>query len=793
MNQVILHASEASRSVEEIFAAIEKLQQLGGIENWIDQRQHAEQLLQEWLELPEDTPEDDELPAIDSRAEWLWDQLDRLQEIESKTPVESESEVNEQQLVLDVDRWVKETMNVLKEGWQQYDRFRFRYEDDSNKYEPKPWYELDGGDSESVEDDDGDLACKANWLWMEYDALLKVVPKNRFFEIFTIRDELEQHIDPHGSIRQGWQHIRNKHRSEQLKKQGKLKEAALWLLPIDQLQRPRECSLTDWTNIIKPFNRTEFDEPFTEFLAKVELARLGKVPCGTTAEVGLKLHQEDAHTKIRQLLDEGASATEIQELINQLPKGYNQIGLAKFAELCRLEIERRQDLTDALEDLLLRGEPPTIYLADYVPADWLPMFRVLKEGLKFSDEAIVMTLMAGVASMLPPSLRIRGWSIVEIPAVWVFLIGVSGVAKSVLLNMLINGPMVKPISAIDAWNKREMDRRRIASDAGEDVPGFRKRNLIYTAPTTQGIRADLAEQGDEVPGLLVRDELNGWLKQMADDGGASVGDVEFWLSSYDGAYSNDVFADSRKSRQIRCGKLSVIGGIQPRVFLEQLEAGNANGFNSRPLFVHLPRLKRELIQPDEQTDKLKYRIGDLYLAALEETASLYLLSSEAEELFKNLFDQLEELSLQANSEEVEALWAKGPGQVLRVSAAVHFMRLVTGQEELVERGFINKATVVSARSLQLATNLVMAGKTRAVQLQQRAANPRLEQADRLLEMARKRQGKFAKQGVSLATLRKGWPHRSRPTLEELKQIATMLQSRGLVLLLDGGKAIRVVR
>jgi hypothetical protein len=139
------------------------------------------------------------------------------------------------------------------------------------------------------------------------------------------------------------------------------------------------------------------------------------------------------------------------------------------------------------------------------------------------------------------------------------------------------------------------------------------------------------------------------------------------------------------------------------------------------------------------------------------------------------------------------LWAKGPGQVLRVSAAVHFMRLATGQEERVDRGYINKATVVSARSLQLATNLVMAGKTRAVQLQERAANPRLEQADRLLEMARKRQGKVANQGVSLATLRKGWPHRSRPTLEELKQIATMLQSRGLVLLLDGGKAIRVVR
>ena len=84
MNQVILPPNEGSRSVEEIFAAIEELQQLGAIENWIDQRPHAEQLLKEWLDLPDDTPEDDELPPIDHRAEWLWDQLDRIQEIQSE-------------------------------------------------------------------------------------------------------------------------------------------------------------------------------------------------------------------------------------------------------------------------------------------------------------------------------------------------------------------------------------------------------------------------------------------------------------------------------------------------------------------------------------------------------------------------------------------------------------------------------------------------------------------------------------------------------------------------------------
>ena len=103
------------------------------------------------------------------------------------------------------------------------------------------------------------------------------------------------------------------------------------------------------------------------------------------------------------------------------------------------------------------------------------------------------------------------------------------------------------------------------------------------------------------------------------------------------------------------------------------------------------------------------------------------------------------------------------------------------------------ATVVSTRSLQLAANLVMAGKTRAVELHERAANPMLERADKLLESARKRQGKAEGKGVLLSDIRKGWSSRDRPTIVELKQMAAVLASRGLVQMLNGNKSIRVVR
>ena len=170
-----------------------------------------------------------------------------------------------------------------------------------------------------------------------------------------------------------------------------------------------------------------------------------------------------------------------------------------------------------------------------------------------------------------------------------------------------------------------------------------------------------------------------------------------------------------------------------------------------------------------------------------------MLSEAAATLFDSLFNQIEDLALSAGGDEIEALWSKGAGQVLRVAAAIHFLRVATGQEALVKQNYLKTQEVVSERSLQLAANLVLAGKTRAVEFHERAANPMLEMADQLLEKAKKFQGKANGKGVALSAIRKSWSSKNRPTLADLKQVAVMLQSRGLVQLLEGGRSIRAVR
>ena len=72
------------------------------------------------------------------------------------------------------------------------------------------------------------------------------------------------------------------------------------------------------------------------------------------------------------------------------------------------------------------------------------------------------------------------------------------------------------------------------------------------------------------------------------------------LKGVSNTYSLERYADAAQAEQEAeedildaIDKLMDAGdGTQPKVFLDYLEVGNANGFNSRPLFFQVPRLKR---------------------------------------------------------------------------------------------------------------------------------------------------------------------------------------------------------
>lgn len=579
-----------------------------------------------------------------------------------------------------------------------------------------------------------------------------------------------------------------------------------------------------------------------------------------------KTEQQQQQSKLDELIAEGASKKEI--LQSAAATGVtNTYSLERYADAAQAEQGAEEDILDAIDKLMDAGEVPEIRLADYVPAKWLPGFRVLKEGLKFRDDVLVATILCCVGAMLPPTTRIHAKSLKEKAIVWLFLIGTSGVAKSVLIRMLCMEPLefgvvpaVTVVRGMEAdafrrnradyhkekskWDRLNPDQREGKVPPSPPEPK-RPLNVIYTAPTTPGIRADMAQFGTYLPGLLAKDELSSWFKEMASPGRTT--DIEFYLSAYDGSYSNEVFADQSKSREVKEGALSVLGGTQPKVFLDYLEAGNANGFNSRPLFFQVPRLKRTPLDSELADQQLLLYLGDLYEAAFRlgpidpllshsqgfnngeapvpdlTRAPKFWLSKEATERFVQLYDHLEDKSISAGSDEVEALWAKAPGQLLRWAAPLQFLRTYTGMEppsedwrppdhllppgfwrNLRERFVYDESKIedyvrkfypcISTETIDLATRLVIAGKTQGVDLVERGKDPVREKLRVFLEYTKKHTPKYSSKGVKLGTIRRNaWNGRNRPSAPDIKQMAQLAKSQGLVVLVEGGTAVRSVR
>ena len=324
-------------------------------------------------------------------------------------------------------------------------------------------------------------------------------------------------------------------------------------------------------------------------------------------------------------------------------------------------------------------------------------------------------------------------------------------------------------------------------------------HVFYTSPSAQGIRADQADYGEMYPAVVVRDELEGWLNDM-NNPKTGASDVAFWNSAYDGKRTNERFADEKLSREVKESSISVIGGIQPRVMRKHLEAGNANGFNSRPLFFHIPRVKRDTHDPTPETESLEDKLAVLYKDAFNsgngafsrENYLTYRLTDEAVVEFKKLHDHLEDRALGAGSEDVEAIWSKAAGQVLRYTAPIAFMRWRLGMDPMSDKNEPGTC-MVTKESLQLAAKLVMAGKFMGQEIIERAQDPQLARLDQFLNYVRKHMPKSTAKGVSISSIRNGaWKSTQRPTPQEIKTLAQIACSKGLVSVLNGGKEVRSV-
>lgn len=439
---------------------------------------------------------------------------------------------------------------------------------------------------------------------------------------------------------------------------------------------------------------------------------------GTAAakvQEGLERADIDAiHARIRQLIDTGSSPAVLQEYINGASgSGISPYGLSRYAESYREEVARREHQADVAEELAAAVATPKqeIVLADHLPAAWVRLMTVPREGLRIPDAALAMILVVITTCLLPPTCRIRGASITEALVVWLLLVGTSGTAKSAVMEMLLLTPyrqVVKP------W-LREEHKRRIAEwraaltqadeakakgEVPPPVPPKPRPIDILPTPggTVEGLEANQANWGPIAPMLYWADELEAWIDNILNPKGGGANSAGFWNSSYSQGHRYAPLADETKVRIINEGKISVVGGAQPSVMRDAIAAtGTGSGFWARPLMVTIPRLPRKLLDDHGDLIRLAALLGDFYRAMLDRSHDAaeappepddtgvdrvrprpgfinrlgdfeFRLTKAAGARFREFFNSCEERRMTSRTEAQDALWAKAASTALRLSA-----------------------------------------------------------------------------------------------------------------------------
>jgi hypothetical protein len=176
------------------------------------------------------------------------------------------------------------------------------------------------------------------------------------------------------------------------------------------------------------------------------------------------------------------------------------------------------------------------------------------------------------------------------------------------------------------------------------------------------------------------------------------------------------------------------------------------------------------------------------------------------ENFCRYFNQLEDYRMAGAYESVEALWAKAPGQLLRLAAPLQVLRSyfridnTTKTDTLPTTKFalcrFQHRVAITNSTLQLAMQLLMIGKTTAEETHRSVEDPHYAVASRFLDVARKRQGK--KGGpVSLREIAKsGWPGKKdgtcrRPAIAELRQLAAAAHAQNLLVFDEKSNTVTV--
>ncbi len=405
---------------------------------------------------------------------------------------------------------------------------------------------------------------------------------------------------------------------------------------------------------------------------------------------------EDVRGHLREAIEEGLSASELQQLVAQLAKKTDQPVLAVKGIADAIRTEQRQAAEVHAEALALAAEADRQEIGQQLtPAFLLPAkiaaaIETRTRYLPTDGPSAVVPFLAAVAGLVKLGTQVEGCAVAGYRVqviLFACLVGRSGAKKTPVGGLLVDAPTQALRVELAAANQRDHEQWEQASrnpQKGEPKPPEpRGKALRATEYTGEALTDQLQVQEAAGLGLLIyRDELAGLFASLNQYKGGRGADEQQLLELFDGGGLTSLRISG--SRYYSRSQVSIYGSTQPEVLRQLVANGDASGLWARFLFVPLPERAVPLpmaTNPAEvaAVEAAAQTLADACRAVYQLAPQTYRLAPEAAQRFAAYELNRQRAALATTIGAQSALYGKSAGKVLRIAGLLHLLQIAAGE------------------------------------------------------------------------------------------------------------------
>jgi hypothetical protein len=340
--------------------------------------------------------------------------------------------------------------------------------------------------------------------------------------------------------------------------------------------------------------------------------------------------------------------------------------------------ESRSDRKAEVEKLLKIGKYQ-LELQDYLDLSVAqPLERVAK-WMGTSSSALLTTLYAVIGSLLKVGTKlelIKATDFYALPVIYTGLVNESGSGKSPAQKTIL-----KPLFALQAeaeaeykekvrQYQRELSEWKKSQDSDEPAPSQPIPREYYTTDATSEAIALIQSQQPDCGFLGWFDELPALFKSQGQYKNGRGADGEKILSGRDGT-GFKVNRASGKRLVVEQSAYSITGGLQPSVLRQMMgDFTDANGQWARFLWTVMQ------VQPAPYPDDaIPFDVSGLlkgiYRRINKLAPQIYKLSPKAQQLYRNWYNELDQLKMSESRQGLRAVYSKMKGDTGVLALLLH--------------------------------------------------------------------------------------------------------------------------